>query len=308
LKAIRVGCKALNFLVALNVLLILLILASSEARAKEAAVQNQSMPKPKLMLARTYKEEKHKIDVRQYWVSEKYDGVRAYWNGQQLLSRQGKLIHAPAWFIQGLPSFQLDGELWLGRNTFDQLSAIVRKKQAIDEEWKQVRYMVFDLPASSEIFSQRLLQLQAHSEFPTWVSVAPQWRVANEDILLSQLQDFLSLKAEGLMLHNGQSLYTGKRTNDLLKLKASLDAEARVLSYVAGKGKYLNQMGAIWVEAMIKNEQGVGQKQVFKIGSGFSDDERRVPPAIGSMISFKYSGLTSKGKPRFPRFWRLYRE
>lgn len=276
--------------------------------AKEAAVSKQPIKKPSLMLARTFSEEKHRIDVRHYWVSEKYDGVRAYWNGQQLISRQGKVIHAPAWFILALPTFQLDGELWLGRNTFDQLSGIVRKKIAIDEEWRQVRYMVFDLPGSTEIFTQRLLQLQAYQEFPSWVIIAPQWRVDSEDLLLKQLEDFISLKAEGLMLHDGRSIYQGKRSQDLLKLKASLDGEATVLSYVAGKGKYLNQMGAIWVQARVKNEQGIPVPQVFKIGTGFTDQDRLSPPAIGSEISFKYSGLTSTGKPRFPRFWRLYRE
>jgi len=64
-------------------------------------------------------------------------------------------------------------------------------------------------------------------------------------------------------------------------------------------------MGALWVEALITNEEGLAVRQRFKIGSGFTAAERKEPPAIGSEITFKYSGLTSKGKPRFVRYWRM---
>lgn len=261
--------------------------------------------KPRLTLANVYQQQNHKIDLQHYWVSEKYDGVRAYWNGHQLISRQGNVLHAPAWFIAELPSFPLDGELWLGRQRFDQLSGFVRKNQPIDSEWEQVRYMVFDQPSLETVFTNRLKRLHTYSDFPRWVSVAKQWRVSSESMLLKQLDEFVAQGAEGLMLHDGRSLYQAKRNNDLLKLKPSLDAEATVLSYIEGKGKYSNQMGAIWVKAKLKDEQGKVQQKIFKIGSGFSDFERKYPPAVGSEITFKYSGLTSKGIPRFARFWRL---
>ena len=50
------------------------------------------------------------------------DGVRAYWNGKKLMSRHGKDIECPSWFTEGLPiGVKLDGELWMGRESFDKL-------------------------------------------------------------------------------------------------------------------------------------------------------------------------------------------
>ena len=112
---------------------------------------------PALTLAKTYK---GKIDITQYWVSEKLDGVRAYWNGRQLISRQGNTYPAPLWFIKNFPTEALDGELWIDRNQFQRLLSIVRKKQAVDTEWQQVHYYVFDLPHLNKPFSQRLNRLQ----------------------------------------------------------------------------------------------------------------------------------------------------
>ena len=264
------------------------------------------LAKPKLMLANVYgKKSNSSVDVRDYWVSEKYDGVRAYWDGKRLISRQGNEYHAPPWFTENFPKETLDGELWLARGQFDRLSGIVRKKEPLDDEWHLVRYMVFDMPNSSGIFNQRIHDMALLTELPSWLIIVPQWRVSDDAALLMQLETYVAKKAEGLMLHRGNSLYSAKRSNDLLKLKPSFDSEGLVVGYEEGKGKYLGMMGALWVEAEITNEEGVGIKQRFKIGSGFTDKERKVPPEIGSEITFKYSGLTTKGKPRFVRYWRV---
>lgn len=204
--------------------------------------------KPELMLANVYSKQESSIELQHYWVSEKYDGVRAYWDGQNFISRQGVRYHAPAWFRQGLPSFPLDGELWLGRGQFDRLSGIVRKNKPIDEQWQDVRYMIFDLPNSNKSFDHRLQTLRGLSSLPARCEVIKQWRVESEKVLLQQLAHIVSQQGEGLMLHDGRSFYRGKRSNDLIKLKPSLDAEALVLSYLAGRGKYQGKMGALWVE------------------------------------------------------------
>jgi len=272
--------------------------------------------KPALMLANVLQTDSE-INLEHYWVSEKYDGVRAYWDGKRLLSRQGHEYHAPKWFIKDFPHIALDGELWLAREQFDRLSGIVRKQQPIDAEWQQVRYMVFDLPHHKGTFDERLLELRSLSYFPanspahltnklpSHLVVVPQWRIESEAALLDQLAQFVAKKAEGLMLHDGRSYYAAKRSNDLLKLKPSFDREAVVIGYEPGKGKYQGMMGALWVEVLLKNNTGELIKQRFKIGSGFNDKERQNPPEIGSIITFQYSGLTSKGKPRFARYWRL---
>lgn len=260
--------------------------------------------KPNVMLANVLSDDTD-ISLSHYWVSEKYDGVRAYWNGERLISRQGNEYHAPLWFIKHFPKIALDGELWLGRQQFDRLSGIVRKHDPIDDEWRQVHYMVFDLPLHSGTFDQRLLALQSLTQLPAHLVIVPQWRVKNEEVLLTQLDQFVAEKAEGLMLHDGRSFYRGKRSDDLLKLKPSFDMEATVVGYEPGKGKYTGMMGALWVEAWLLNDGGERIKHRFKIGSGFTDEERQHPPSIGSEITFQYSGLTSTGKPRFARYWRV---
>jgi DNA ligase-1 len=277
------------------VLLLFIILGSVESVATD---------KPHLMLANVHHADSG-INLKHYWVSEKYDGVRAFWDGKRLISRQGNEYLAPPWFVANFPNTPLDGELWLGRGLFDRLSGIVRKHKPIDSEWQKVRYMAFDMPQQRGQFDQRLLALQSITQLPTHLVIVPQWRVGSEDELLKQLSTFVKNKAEGLMLHDGRSLYSAKRSDDLLKLKPSFDMEAIVTGYKPGKGKYEGMMGAIWVEALLSNSDGELQKHTFKIGSGFSDAERKSPPAIGSEITFQYSGLTSKGTPRFARYWRM---
>lgn len=276
-------------------LVVAMMLAPFELMAEE---------KPPLMLANVLQNSSG-IDLDPYWVSEKYDGVRAFWDGKRLISRQGNEYHAPSWFIADFPEVPLDGELWLAREQFDRLSGIVRKHNPIDEEWRHVRYMVFDLPHHSGTFNQRLLALQSLTLLPTHLVIIPQWRITSEEALLAQLDYFVKNKAEGLMLHDGRSLYSAKRSDDLLKLKPSFDREAIVTGYEPGKGKYEGMMGAVWVEASLNDNEGKLIKQTFKIGSGFSDDDRKNPPAIGNEITFQYSGLTSTGKPRFARYLRV---
>lgn len=95
------------------------------------------------------------LNLAQYWVSEKYDGVRALWDGQRLLSRQGLPIAAPAWFTANWPKEPLDGELWAGRGQFDLVQSAVASGQPQDAQWQQLRYMVFDAPAAAGLLPAR---------------------------------------------------------------------------------------------------------------------------------------------------------
>ena len=58
------------------------------------------------------------VDPAHYLVSEKFDGVRAVWDGKVLRFRSGNVVNAPQWFIEKLPKTPLDGELWLARGKF----------------------------------------------------------------------------------------------------------------------------------------------------------------------------------------------
>jgi DNA ligase-1 len=251
---------------------------------------------PILQLANIYREE---INLQNYWVSEKYDGVRAYWNGSQFITRQGNIIHAPGWFTAPLVDTPLDGELWLARGKFDRLSGIIRRQSPVDSDWREIKYMVFDLPASAQVFDRRLQQLKQHIQKigAAHIKLVEQSKIWSHDLLMQKLDQVISDDGEGLMLHLGSSLYTNTRSDALLKLKKHSDAEAVVIRHLPGKGKFKGMLGSVLVET----EDG----KRFKIGSGFSDEERLNPPPTGAIITYKYFGLTSTGLPRFASFVRV---
>ena len=249
-----------------------------------------------LMLANIYRPE---LPLADYWVSEKYDGVRAYWDGAQLWTRQGHRIHAPAWFTAGWPTQPLDGELWAGRGKFTAASSAVARDTPEDDAWRELRYMVFDLPTHPGHFDQRLAELQrVLATHPNqWLQAVPQHKVANEAALQTLLRNTVRQGGEGLMLHRGASLYRGERNDDLLKLKQHLDAEATVIAHLPGKGKYQGMLGALQVQT----PQGL----TFKLGSGLRDADRASPPPIGSQVTYRYLGLHPDGAPRFASFVRV---
>jgi len=232
-----------------------------------------------------------------YLVSEKYDGVRALWDGRQLRFRSGLLVPAPQDFARRLPSVPLDGELWLGRGRFEAVSGLVRRLAGGDG-WQDLRYMVFDMPWAEGGFARRHALLQAllrqHGN-PAVVAVA-QASLPDRPALLRQLDAVLQGGGEGLVLRRADAPYAGGRSAAMLKLKPWQDAEAVVLAQLPGRGKFAGRMGAL----QVRSEAG----QVFHIGTGFSDAQRAAPPALGQRISFAYRGLTESGLPRFASFLR----
>ncbi len=239
------------------------------------------------------------IDVIRYLVSEKLDGVRAYWDGQRLFTRHGQPISVPAWFAAHLPKQPLDGELWTARGRFDATSAAVRRQQPQDLEWRALHYMVFELPGADGTFEQRAAALLALATQAAWdgLQAVPQTRVATQAALQARLAEVVRSGGEGLMLHDAAAPYQSGRQASLLKLKPQDDDEAQVLAHLAGTGRLKGRLGALRVR------NGAGQE--FSIGSGFSDAQRRTPPAVGSMVTYRYRGLTNSGLPRFATFLRV---
>lgn len=239
------------------------------------------------------------IDPDQYWVSEKLDGVRAVWDGQQLRFRSGNPIHAPAWFTRGLPEQKLDGELWLGRGQFDRLSGIVRKAEPVDAEWREVRYMLFELPDATGTFSERIeamARLVAGAGLPH-LAMVEQFRVGDAADLERRLAEVVGAGGEGLMLHRADALYRTGRSDDMLKLKPWEDAEAVVLAHLPGQGKYTGKLGALLVR--------LPDGRRLRIGSGFSDAQRAEPPPVGATVTYRYRGYSATGLPRFATFLRV---
>ena len=252
--------------------------------------------KPKLQLASYYQKS---VAIEQYWVSEKLDGVRGYWNGQQLLTRNGNLLSPPLWFTENWPKIALDGELWSARAEFEQISACVRTTRSNGECWRKLKLMVFDLPHQKTNFTERihLMDQVIQATKSQHLSMIKQQKIANTKSLYALLNQVVDNNGEGLMLHLGSALYQSGRSKNLLKLKKHQDAEAEVIAHMPGKGKYQGLLGAI----KVKTPEGI----LFKIGSGFSDQQRKQPPKIGSVITYKYIGKTQRGVPRFASFLRI---
>ena len=254
---------------------------------------------PALLLAEA---DRGEADVAAYLVSEKLDGVRAYWDGQQLFSRSGHRIHAPDWFTAGLPPVRLDGELWLGRGRFESLSGIVRRTLPDDDEWRQVRYMIFELPEMAGTFrerAERIRQLVAEADVP-WLCEIAQISLVDRASLDRHLAAVVRAGGEGLMLHRADAPYLSGRNPALLKLKPWADAEAEVIGHLPGKGRYVNQLGAL----RVRTPEG----RIFALGSGLSDRVRRQPPPAGTWVTYRYRDLTGRGLPRFASFLRVREE
>lgn len=251
---------------------------------------------PPLMLAEVYR---RGMPLGDYWVSEKYDGVRAYWDGKQVWSRGGERIVTPAWFVAALPAVPMDGELWAGRGRFSHAVSTARSQSPTDVAWREMRFMVFDLPAAPGDFTTRLAALRKLLPITAapWIVPVPQLRATTDEALQALLDKTVRMGGEGLMLHRGASLYKAERNADLVKVKPFDDAEAKVVSHVPGRGKHAGRMGAIWVET--------ADGKRFKLGGGFSDAEREAPPAIGSWVTYRYNGTNPSGLPRFARFLRV---
>ncbi|QUJ70284.1 DNA ligase (plasmid) [Photobacterium sp. GJ3] len=234
-----------------------------------------------------------------YWVSEKLDGIRAHWTGKQLLTRSGHPIAAPLWFTESLPGFPLEGELWAGRENYPLVMQTVLDRQPNDSQWRQIQFMIFDAPAHDGTFGERHQHFSKHVaqlNLPH-LKVIPQQKVDTALALDTLLSEVEKRGGEGLMLHWDAQRYQHGKTDGVLKLKRFEDAEAMVMGYEPGKGKYRGMMGAIWVK--------MAGHPPFKIGSGFTDADRLSPPAVGSRITFRHNGYTSNQIPRFARFLRV---
>jgi DNA ligase-1 len=232
------------------------------------------------------------LDPTGWWMSEKLDGLRAYWDGKRLISRLGNEFHAPDWFIAGLPGHPLDGELFLARKSFQKTTAIVRRQDKGDH-WKQIKFLIFDAPGHGGLFEERLKvvqELAAHE----YAAAHPHSLCKGVAHLKEELARVEALGGEGLMLRQPESKYVAGRSATLLKVKSFKDDEAVVIGHQAGTGRHKGRLGALLVRLASGKE--------FAIGTGFSDKEREKPPAVGATVMFKYQELSDGGVPRFPSY------
>ncbi|MFT3955578.1 MAG: DNA ligase [Piscinibacter sp.] len=265
------------------------------------AAAGAALPRPAraalpLLLALEARDE---IDPAGWLVSEKYDGVRAFWDGQRLRFRSGGAVAAPDWFLARLPRMPLDGELWLGRGRFDALSGLVRRNSPVDEGWHELHYMVFELPGAAGSFARRSAELARIAAAARWpqLQAVEQAPLGSRQALHDRLQAVIRGGGEGLMLHRADAPYVTGRSPALLKLKPQQDADAVVVAHLPGQGRHAGRLGALRVRCDDGTE--------FQIGTGFSDAERDNPPPLGSTVTYTHRGRTPQGVPRFASYLRV---
>ena len=253
--------------------------------------------KPELMLLEEWKGQ----DVSGWLMSEKMDGVRAYWDGKKLLSRNGNEFAAPSWFTDGFPPFPVDGELWSKRGEFDAIVSTVKKKEPHDG-WKNIAFYAFDVPLENGGLIQRLVKLEYYLKLnqADYLQIAKQIPCENEEHLKSFLFEIEKGGGEDVVVRNPDSKYVAKRDPNSLKVKNFQDAECEVIEHHKGEGKYKNSFGSL----TCRTSEGIA----FDIGAGFTENERKNPPHIGAMITYKYQEITKGGKPRFPVYLRTKEE
>jgi hypothetical protein len=174
------------------------------------------------------------------WSAKNWTACGRSGMGEVLRFRSGKTIHAPAWFVAGLPRQPLDGELWIGRGQFERVSGIVRQEVPDDAGWREVRYMIFELPGAPGSFAERAEQIRrlvSRPEVP-WLFEIEQFFVADRSqSAKTHLDDVAQGGRRRADAAPGRCAYETGRSDVLLKLKPWQDAEAVVVGHQPGKGR-----------------------------------------------------------------------
>ena len=250
-----------------------------------------------------YKEQ----NVSGWLASEKLDGVRAYWDGENLLSRQGKKLNAPISFTKNFPKFALDGELYAKEIKFEEIQATVMDKVPDEKAWSRLKFHIFDVPEASGDLLARLEVLAKFlkNEPNKNLIIIKQTKMLDNAQFLKFAESIIAKGGEGVVVREPNAPYERKRSKNALKFKKFKDAECEVVSINKGSGKYANLAGSLTCKAIGGKDDEAKAGTTFKIGSGLSDEQRTNPPKIGSIITYKFQNLTSYGKPRFPIFLRV---
>ncbi|WP_314068402.1 DNA ligase [Campylobacter showae] len=283
--------------------------AQSENISSAASADTAKKAKFELLKLSEYKGQ----SVGGWLASEKLDGVRAYWDGRNLLSRNGKILAAPGGWSAHFPPFALDGELYTARGEFEKIQSIVMDKMPSATAWSEVKFYVFDVPEASGGLLERLSELEKfilqNPQAGQNLKIIKQVKVKDNAEFEAFAEAVIAKGGEGAVVREPNAPYERKRSKNALKYKKFKDAECEVTKVNAGTGKYVGLMGSVTCKALSaagsNSDEQIASGVKFKIGSGFSDEERANPPKIGSIITYKYQNLTAKGLPRFPVFLRV---
>ena len=247
-------------------------------------------------------------NIESYAISEKFDGVRGIWDGKEMFSKNGKKLAIPPCFAEKLAILELkdgefvEGELWADYGKFAEVSSLARRKNPTCAEFESVKYLIFNAQFNeSSDFLANLSKIQSILESHK----TPQIRTITQHKFSSskELQDFfdavVAKGGEGVILRDSHTAF---------KLKAQHDAECKIIDYTRGKGRLGGKVGSIVCESLADKNAGIKNGIIFRIGSGLSDEMRTNPPKIGTIITYKFSGVSKNSVPLHTRFWRVYGE
>lgn len=246
-----------------------------------------------------------------YAVSEKFDGIRALWDGQNMFSKSGKILAIPPCFSDKLSPLGLkngdfvEGELWIDYGAFDEISSVILRKNPTCTDFERVKYLIFNahLGESSD-FLANLSQVKGILDSQNLtqdrcIQVITQHRFATQKELSDFFNTVIAKGGEGVIVRDSRVAF---------KLKPQNDAECKIVDYSRGKGRIRGKVGAIICESLADKNSGIEKGVIFRIGSGLSDKMRENPPKIGTIITYKFSGISKNGIPKHTRFLRIYAE
>ncbi len=155
-----------------------------------------------------------------WWLSEKLDGVRAFWDGKTLRTRTWGLIDAPAWFTAGLPQgIAIDGELYGGLGTLAMASNLSRFQWAANAAWRSFRYMVFDAPTTDAVSDETRRAHLATLSLGDFAQIVPQRKCLGYIDAVMTRDEVVAAGGEGLVLRRPGSFYEFGRSSSWLKVK-----------------------------------------------------------------------------------------
>uniref|UniRef100_A0A6B2LF21 ATP-dependent DNA ligase family profile domain-containing protein n=1 Tax=Arcella intermedia TaxID=1963864 RepID=A0A6B2LF21_9EUKA len=207
-------------------------------------------------------------------------------------------MEVPLGFTDSFPrDICLDGELWAGYDGFSKLSSILRTTSNLQisspdekyEAWKEVQYCVFDAPMHPGNYFERHSFASASLSGPN-ISLIPIVKCLGLDHMQTILHEISHKRGEGLMLYNPSAKYTSGRTNHILKVKPSLEADVRFISKNPNSYSFLC-------------EQKNGVKCIVKC-SGW---DYMYPPSPGTLLTVKHNGIfKTSQKLKYPYLIRTH--
>jgi DNA ligase-1 len=215
----------------------------SEGEARE-------MVATKPMLAHPYEKYGHKIDWDDCWYQPKLDGIRciAARSGDEitLWSRMGKPITTVPHVADELRRMMGDGEIWDGELyihgvRFQRITSLVKRAQPGSET---LEYHVYDAVSDGSFLDRYVNQVQltlAANAIDPEAKVKPVYtsRVLSHTEAVDAHNAWVASKYEGIILrHSGCAYKVGYRSQELLKLKASIDEEFEIVGVKEGEGKF----------------------------------------------------------------------